>query len=42
MQSRKERQEDLFGASPLQDLDPGDHIMKRMDAISPFPTSTPG
>lgn len=34
MQSRKDRwQEDLFVASPLRDLVPEDHILKRVDAI---------
>ncbi len=34
MQSRKDRwQEDLFVASPLRDLVPDDHILKRVDAI---------
>ena len=34
MQSRKDRlQEDLFIASPLRDLVPEDHILKRVDAI---------
>jgi hypothetical protein len=34
MQSRRERfQEDLFVASPLRDLIPDDHILKRVDAI---------
>ena len=33
MQSRNERQEDLFVAGPLRDLVPGDHILKRVDAI---------
>ena len=33
MQTRKDRQEDLFVASPLRDLIPADHILKRVDAI---------
>lgn len=33
MQSRKDCQEDLFVASPLRDLVPDDHILKRVDAI---------
>lgn len=34
MQSRKNRwQEDVFVASPLRDLVPEDHILKRVDAI---------
>jgi transposase len=33
MQSRKDRQEDLFIASPLRDLVPDDHILKRVDAV---------
>ena len=33
MQSRKVWQEDLFVASPLRDLVPQDHILKRVDAI---------
>ena len=34
MQSRKKRwQEDLFVASPLRELVPDDHILKRVDAI---------
>ena len=33
MQSRKARQEDLFVASPLRDLVPDDHILKRVDAM---------
>jgi transposase len=34
MQSKKERwQEDLFIASPLRDLVPEDHILKRVDRI---------
>ena len=33
MQSRKDRQEELFIASPLRDLVPEDHILKRVDAI---------
>ncbi len=34
MQSRKDRwQEDLFIASPLRDLVPDDHILRRVDAI---------
>ena len=33
MQSRKDCQEDLFVASPLRELVPEDHILKRVDAI---------
>lgn len=33
MQSRKDRQEDLFIASPLRDLVPDEHILKRVDAM---------
>ena len=33
MQSRKDWQEDLFVASPLRELVPDDHILKRVDAI---------
>jgi len=33
LQSRNERQEDLFVAGPLRDLVPDDHILKRVDAI---------
>ncbi len=33
MQSRKDGQEELFIASPLRDLVPDDHILKRVDAI---------
>ena len=34
MQSRKNRhQEELFIASPLRDMIPEDHILKRVDAI---------
>lgn len=33
MQSRKAGQEELFIASPLRDLVPDDHILKRVDAI---------
>ena len=33
MQSRNERQEDLFVAGPLRDLVPDDHILKRVDAM---------
>ena len=33
MQSRKDCQEDLFVASPLRELVPDDHILKRVDAI---------
>lgn len=33
MQSRNERQEDLFVAGPLRDLVPDDHILKRVDAV---------
>ncbi len=33
MQSRGEWQEDLFVASPLRDLVPDDHILKRVDAV---------
>jgi transposase len=33
MQTRKDRQEDLFVASPLRDLIPADHILMRVDAI---------
>ena len=34
MQSMKNRwQEDLFVASPLRDLVPDDHVLKRVDAV---------
>ena len=33
MQSRKDRPEDFFIASPLRDLVPEDHVLKRVDAI---------
>lgn len=37
MQSRRERgQEDLFVAGPLYDLVPGDHILRRIDAVVDF------